>query len=127
MRTSWVKLVVGMSLSLLFILPATADSMQSHQFTPDREGRSHTGMALGSEEHDGNVFECPPGNFQFRPGRPVFMQMINDDVNLPPQDTDVPTANNPLVPDVPTAPVPEPGTLLLIAPAALGLLNKFRR
>ena len=128
MRMTALKLVVGASLALIFSLPLAADTLHSHQFTPDRDGRSHRDMSHDFDQSvndQNNVIQNSGGDL-FRPGRNSFVNM-DDDVELPSNDGNVKTANNPTAPDVPTEPVPEPATLLLVVPAALGVLRKFRR
>jgi hypothetical protein len=131
MRMAVLKLVIGASLAFLFSLPLAADTLHSHQFTPDRDERSHRDMSQDSDQsqnNQNNVIQNS-GNL-FRPGRNSFINLNvedDDDVVLPSDQGDIKTANNPTAPDAPADPVPEPGTFLLIAPAALGVLNKFRR
>ncbi len=116
--------MAGMSLPLL------ADIVPSHQITPDRGGRSHRELPDDSQHfvnNQNNVIQNSGGDL-FRPGRNSFVNVnVDDDVELPSNDAGVVTAANPLAPDAPVDPVPEPGTFLLIAPAALGLLKRFRR
>ena len=125
-----LKLAGGLLLALVLTLPLAANTLPVQQFTPDRDGRSHRYTDLDSQQFvndNHNVIQNSGGGDLFRPGRNGSLNNVDDNVNLPPNEDDERTANNPAAPDVPADQVPEPSTLLLVAPAALGFLRKFRR
>src|SRR5512147_2786203 len=114
MRTAAQNLLFGIALIVGMSLPMAADTIPSHQITPDRGGRSHRELPPDSQQFvndESNVIQDSVGDLS-RPGRNSFAN-IDDDVDLPSNDGDVKTASNPAAPDVPTEPVPEPATLLL--------------
>lgn len=130
MSNTALKFVLGSLLSIMVALPLAADTLSCHQFNPDRDGRTQRFIPGDFEDSDLNTVENPtfpgPGGFFFRPDRVITFGQV-EEIELPIYPTDPKTANNPTLPDTPTAPVPEPGTLLLIAPAVLGVLKKIRR
>jgi len=121
-----LKFVGGFLITLVLTLSSAANTLPV-QFNPDRDGRTHRYTESDPPQfvNDRNNVIQNSGGDQFRPGRNSSFN-LNDDMDLPSNEGDVRTANNPAAPDVPTE-VPEPSTLLLMAPAALGFLRKFRR
>jgi hypothetical protein len=130
MQMGALKLAGGLLVALVVSLPMSANTLPVHMI-PDRDGRSHRYTDPDSQQsgNDKNNIIQNSGGDLFRPGRNslVNLNVTDDDVELPSNEVDVKTANSPAAPDVPTDQVPEPATLLLVAPAALGLLKKFRR
>jgi hypothetical protein len=127
MRITSVR-TLGLSALLLvgLALPAVANTLHHHEFSPDRDSRYIRDTSPDIQNPDSSH----EGGSMFRPGRHNSFNIIqdDDDVVVPPDgNPDTISQADPTVPDVPTEPVPEPGTMLLMAPAALGLWKKFRR
>jgi hypothetical protein len=128
MKMGPLKLAGGLLVALLLALPVAANTLPVQQFTPDRDGRSHRYVETDSQQAVNDLDDVIQNSGEgslFRPSRNSLFSL--NDVELPSNDGNVKTANNLTAPDAPTEPVPEPGTLLLIAPAALGVLQKIRR
>jgi hypothetical protein len=127
-KTILKKLGLCTSLVVGLALPSMANTLPSHDFNPDRDTRNHRESSDDVTNPSANS-----GDSLFRPGRHNSFQSDdnndNDDVVLPPTTNDLsgPLAENPLVPDAPADQVPEPGTIMLVAPAVIGLFKKFRR
>ena len=117
-----VLLVVGLA------LPSLANTISSQGFSPDRGSRSHHDSSDDIQNSEGPGINTLSGDTHFRPSRySTFNSTQDDDVVIPPTlNTNGPLADNPLAPDVPADPVPEPSTIMFLAPAAIGLFKKFR-
>ena len=108
-------------------MPALANTLRQNEFSPDRDERYHRDISDDFQNDEGQNSDGPSSSGSlFRPGRHNSFSTTQDDGDIDIPNDGGPISQDPPVPNAPTEPVPEPGTMLLMAPAVLGLWKKFR-
>ena len=135
--------LVVLAVLICLSVTAVAGNIPAGEADQHRGSRGHSDHASDAADGvtDNNPFVGGPSD-NMRPGRTKFVVQHDDDQEVQDDDdgktktTHGPSELNPpendggpTVPDpnTSTAPVPEPTTLALVAPALLGLVRKLRR